>query len=396
MLIDTAKIKIKAGNGGKGHVSFRREKYIPRGGPDGGDGGAGGDVYLVADHNLATLMDFRTQPFYNAQNGEEGSKRQSTGADGSDLTIKVPTGTLVYEIRTKGGAKNGQEKVASDAASSEEEILVGDMVEHGQSLLICKGGHGGKGNYAFKSSTNQAPRQFTPGGTGEEKELRLEVKLIADVGLIGMPNAGKSTLINQLTSANAKVANYPFTTLSPNLGVCPLNSGETIIIADIPGLIEGASEGKGLGDDFLRHVERTRLLVHIIDPFGEGNDPEKLVETSWQAYATIRKELSDYNEELAQKKEVVIINKLDITEVAEKFGEIKAFFKEKGIEVLGISAVTGEGVEELKVALMRVLPSVPERKVFEPAPVVRTYNIGNLPNRRMVFGAPRAEEKSTS
>ncbi len=380
MLIDTAKIKVKAGKGGDGAVSFRREKYIPRGGPDGGDGGKGGDVVLVADHNMATLMDFRTQPFYNAEKGIPGSKRQSTGADGADLEIKVPVGTLVYELRP-----------SKEAEGDPTEILVADLTEHGQNILICKGGTGGKGNYSFKSSVNQTPRQFLPGGEGEEKELKLEIKLIADVGLIGPPNAGKSTLVNQLTAANAKVANYPFTTLSPNLGICQLNSEETIVIADIPGLIEGASEGKGLGDEFLRHVERTRLLVHLIDPFGE-EDLEQLVKYAWDAYTTIRKELQEYSEELTQKEEIVVINKLDITEVAESFEQIKAEFANRGVKVLGISAVTGEGVVELKRELMRVLPTVPERKVFEPEPVVRTYTIGNLPNRRMVFGVQRTKE----
>jgi len=399
MLIDTAKIKVKAGDGGDGCVSFRREKYIPKGGPDGGDGGKGGDVILVADHNLATLMDFRTQPEYKAQKGAPGSKRQSTGANGADLIIKVPVGTLVYELRDSS------------------EILVADLATHAQSVLICRGGIGGKGNYAFKSSTNQTPREFTPGGQGEEKELKLEIKLIADVGLIGLPNSGKSTLINRLTSANAKVANYPFTTLSPNLGICKLENSEEIVIADIPGLIEGASEGKGLGDEFLRHVERTRLLVHIIDPFGIGDsgklsfaseesgeecpfnnadfvvvtDPQKLVQSSWRAYTTIRKELANYSDELKEKKEMVVINKLDITEVSESFDKISKFFKEKGIDVLGISAVTGEGVEELKRALLRILPSVPKRRVFDPEPVVKTYNIANLPNRRMVFGSSGGE-----
>jgi GTP-binding protein len=395
MLIDTAKIKVKAGKGGDGAVSFRREKFIAKGGPDGGDGGAGGDVYLVADHNLATLMDFRTQPFYKAQGGVSGSKRQSTGADGEDLNIKVPVGTLVYEFRILKNEEEEFPKISNNKGEEKEEILVADLTEHGQNILICKGGIGGKGNYAFKSSTNQTPRQFTPGGKGEEKELRLEIKLIADVGLVGMPNAGKSTLVNQLTSANAKVANYPFTTLSPNLGICNLNSGESIVIADIPGLIEGASEGKGLGDEFLRHVERTRLLVHMIDPFGEGNeseDLEKLDEIAWNAYTTIRKELEDYSQELTQKKEIVVINKLDITEVAENFEKIRGRFAKEGIEVLGISAVTGEGIDVLKKVLMQILPTVPERKIFEPAPVVKTYTIENLPNRRMVFGAQRTEE----
>ncbi len=380
MLIDTAEIKLKAGNGGKGHVSFRRERFIAKGGPDGGDGGKGGHVYLVADHNLATLVDFRTRPFYNAVNGQEGGKKKMTGAGGDDLIIKVPAGTLVYELR-----------------SNEEQILVGDLVDDRQQLLICRGGTGGKGNDSFKSSTNQVPRQYTLGGEGEEKQIKLEIKIIADVGLVGVPNAGKSTLVNQLTASRAKVASYPFTTLSPNLGVCRLNSEESVVIADIPGLIEGASEGKGLGDEFLRHVERTRLLVHLIDPFGDGGTD--LAENSIKACKTIRKELADYSEELAQKKEIIVINKIDITEVRESFEKIRQRFAQEGIEVLGISAVTGEGVSvgndglgsvegasNLREVLMRVLPTLPSQKVFDTEPVVKTYNLRNLPNRRMVFG----------
>jgi GTPase len=394
MLVDTAKIKVKAGDGGDGAVSFRREKYIAKGGPDGGDGGTGGDVYLVADHNLATLLDFRSKPFYEAGDGGRGGKRNRTGSDGEDLRIKVPAGTLVYELREDG-----------------EEVLVGDLIEEGQDLVVCRGGPGGKGNDRFKSSVNQAPRKYTPGGEGEEKDLRLEIKIIADVGFIGMPNAGKSTLVNQLTAANAKVANYPFTTLSPNLGVCKLGSGNSVVVADIPGLIEGASQGKGLGDDFLRHVERTRLLVHVIDPFGgldfsenlsfeEGSDGSDLLsQSAWEAYRAIRAELEDYSPELAKKRELVVINKVDLTEVREGFDSIRGFFSDRGVEVLGVSAVTGEGVSagsdglgelvgsaNLREVLMRVMPELPPRKVFDPEPVVRTYNMRNLPNRRMVFG----------
>ncbi len=367
MLVDTANIKVKAGDGGDGQVSFRREKHIAKGGPDGGDGGKGGNVYFVADHNLATLLDFRSKPFYEAGDGERGGSRNKTGGDGEDLKIKVPTGTLIYEAR------------------EEEEILVGDLVEPGQTLLIAEGGRGGKGNAQFKSSINRTPRQYTPGEAGEEKNLRLEIKLIADVGLIGMPNAGKSTLINQLTAARAKTASYPFTTLSPNLGICRLRSGESIIIADIPGLIQGASEGKGLGDDFLRHVERTRLLAHLIDPLGKDME-EDLVGTSWDSYVTIRKELEDYSEDLIDKEEIVVINKIDITEISQAFKNIKERFLQEGIEVLGISAATGEGVDKLKEKFMQILPSLPEKKIFQAEPVVKTYNIRNLPNRRIVFG----------
>ncbi|KKS16763.1 MAG: GTPase obg [candidate division WWE3 bacterium GW2011_GWB1_41_6] len=365
-MIDIANIKIKAGNGGDGRVSFRREKYIAKGGPDGGDGGDGGDVYFVADPNKSTLMDFKAKPLYEATSGQAGGKKNMTGSDGEDLYIKVPMGTLVFEV-IRGN-----------------EVLIGDMTEQGQELLIAKGGTGGKGNNRFKSSTNRTPVQYTPGSKGEVRELRLEIKLMADVGLIGLPNAGKSTLINQLTNANAKVANYPFTTLNPNLGTTTLRNGQTIVIADIPGLIEGASEGKGLGDEFLRHVERTRLLVHIIDVYSEGL-VEDMPEYALRQYEVIRKELQDYSDELVVKPEIIVINKMDITEIKENFNKILAVFKEKGLEVYGVSAATGEGTEDLKLKIMQELEKVPSRKGFIAKRPVRVYNVETLPNRRMVF-----------
>jgi GTP-binding protein len=377
MLVDKAEIKVKAGKGGDGVVSFRREKFIPRGGPDGGDGGDGGSVYLVADHNMATLMDFRARPSYEAEKGKPGAKREATGASGEDLYIKVPVGTLVYELRSKG--------------ENPEKVLVADLAEHGQSILICHGGTGGKGNASFKSSTNQTPRKRTLGTPGEEKRLLLEIKLIADVGLVGLPNAGKSTLINQMSSTKAKVADYPFTTLSPNLGVCPLPGGESVILADIPGLIEGASEGKGLGDEFLRHVERTRLLVHVIDPLAlvDSADavytPDVLAESAWKAYTVIRGELEAYSETLAEKPELIVINKIDVTEVADALPIILSFFEAKGKKALGVSAFTGEGISQLKQELAKILPRLPKRVVFEVPPVTRVYTPDNLPNKRMVF-----------
>lgn len=394
MLIDTAEIQVKAGNGGDGHVSFRRAKFIPKGGPDGGDGGDGGDVRLVAAHNLVTLRDFRTRPSYEAENGAEGGKKKCIGANGEDLCIKLPVGTLVYEIRENSNLNQKQE------------ILVGDLVEDGQELLICRGGLGGKGNYRFKSSTNQTPMQYTEGTKGEPKLLRLEIKIIADIGLIGLPNAGKSTLVNQLTSAQAKVGSYPFTTLAPNLGVLKMDD-QALVLADIPGLIEGASEGKGLGDDFLRHVERTRLLVHVIDPFGESMADELLnesavpiekvlTESAWKAYTTICRELEDYSEALILKKEIVVINKIDITEVKESFKSIKDYFKGRGVDVLGISAVTGEGTDGLKNKLREILPTLPEKTIFESEPIVKTYNIRNLPNKRMVFSGEVKEKERTA
>jgi GTPase len=386
-MIDVATIKIRAGDGGSGIASFRREKFVPLGGPDGGDGGDGGSVYFVADHNKATLLDFRAKPVYSAQKGDPGGKKKMTGKDGDDLYVKVPVGTLVYQVDGSG------------------EILIGDMVEDGQTLLVAKGGRGGKGNYRFKSSVNQAPEQFTKGTEGEVKEIRLEIKLMADIGLVGMPNAGKSTLINQLTRANAKVADYPFTTLTPNLGTMSLRSGKTVIVADIPGLIEGASEGKGLGDEFLRHIERTRVLVHLVDVFpgSEGSEgPEGPEEESWpdfalKRYDVIRRELEDYSTELLEKPEVVVINKTDITEVSENLDKIVRKFKSaRGIEVLGISAATGDGIDSLRVRVEEELEKIPDKKHYVAKKPVKLYTIDNLPNRRVVFREGAAEEKGES
>jgi GTPase len=394
-MIDIAVIKVKAGNGGDGRVSFRREKYIPFGGPDGGDGGTGGNVYFVADHNKATLLDFRAKPVFKASDGQAGGKRKMTGADGDDLYVKVPVGTLIYQT------------------AGDREILIGDMVENGQTLLVAKGGFGGKGNYRFKSSVNQTPRQYTKGTKGEEKEIKLEIKLMADIGLVGLPNAGKSTLVNQLTSSNAKVADYPFTTLVPNLGILTLRSGKTVVVADIPGLIEGASEGKGLGDEFLRHIERTRVLVHLIDVYpciegsseievseggevSEGSDGSEgslsIADHALSRYEVIRKELEDYSKELTGKPEIVVINKMDITEVRESYEEISEKFKERGLEVLGISSVTGEGVDPLRIRIEQELEKAPDIKHYVAEKPVKLYTLDNLPNRRMVFREADVED----
>lgn len=365
-MIDLAKIQVKAGNGGDGLVSFRHEKFVAKGGPDGGDGGKGGSVYAVADHNLATLIDFRSKKVFKAGNGQSGGNKNKKGYDGEDLAIKVPTGTLVYQL-------DGQ-----------EEILIADLSEDGQEVLLAKGGKGGVGNKTFSSSTNRAPRQYTKGKPGEVKELKLEVKLIADVGLVGMPNAGKSTLINVLTNTSAKVADYPFTTLSPNLGVLKLKSGKKVIISDIPGLIEGASTGKGLGDEFLRHVERTRLLIHLIDPYQADTD---LVEKALGDYQVIEKELKNYQIDLTQKEELVAINKLDITEIKEIFPQIKKAFKNKfDLDVLGISAVSGEGLDVLVNLITKKLAEIPFKPLVEQPEAVKIYTIDNVPNKRLVYG----------
>lgn len=358
-MIDTAVIKVKAGDGGNGHVSFRREKYIPKGGPDGGDGGNGGDVYFVCNENISTLLDFHSKPLYNAKSGQEGGKKNMTGANGEDLNIKVPVGTLVYEKR-----------------ENEVDILVADLIRHGQTFLITKGGKGGKGNINFKSSTNQTPIQYTPGTKGQEKNIRLEIKIVADVGLIGMPNAGKSTLLNHLTNSNAKVANYPFTTLSPNLGVYTLKSGQTIVLADIPGLIEDAFTGKGLGGDFLRHIERTRMLIHLVDGFSLN---------AFEDYKTIVNELKQYGKGVLQKPTLVAINKIDLTETKEHLDLIKESFKKINIEVFAISGVTGEGIDNLMLQVLKVLEDNPKIVEFEPMEPTKIYHIDNLPNKNIVF-----------
>lgn len=372
IFVDTAEIEIKAGTGGNGKVSFLRAKHIAKGGPDGGDGGKGGNVIVKVNPNMATLMDFRSKPNYKGQNGDMGSFKNMTGVNGEDLVILVPMGTLVYQIEGK------------------DETLIGDLVEKGQELLVATGGVGGKGNSRFKSSINRTPIQFTPGVIGEERTLRLEIKLIADVGLVGFPNAGKSTLINRLTGANAKVAAYPFTTLNPNLGLCKLKNGNKIIIADVPGLIEGASEGKGLGDDFLRHIERTKIIVHMIDPF--TLEEEGLVEKALRDYKAIRKELEDYGANLGSKIEIVTINKMDIAEVSEAFEDIKAAFKSKNIDVIGISSLAGQGTEVLLNILTEKLSNIPTETTFSSEIPTKVYTINDLPNKRIVFRGNKTQE----
>jgi len=365
LMVDTATIIVKAGNGGTGIVSFLHEAMRAKGGPDGGNGGDGGDVYFLADSNMATLRDFRSKTEYRAENGQPGSGKQMTGAGGNDLIIKVPLGTQIFEI------------------SEEREVLIGDITKAGEKLLVSKGGIGGRGNAHFKSAVNRTPREFTEGESGEKRTVRLEIKLIADIGLIGLPNAGKSTLINQMAGTSAKVGSYPFTTLQPNLGTCLLKNGRTIIVADLPGLIEGASEGRGLGDEFLRHVERTRLLIHLIDPYNHESVP--LDRYALSSYWTIRKELKNYGAGLSDKKEIVVINKIDLTEVKEFFEKIKKAFKKYKIKVIGISAATGEGVEVLKEIIMLELEKVPKGWEFDVKKPVKVYTISNLPNRRIVF-----------
>ncbi len=327
--VDEAVIHVDAGNGGSGSVSFRREKYIERGGPDGGDGGDGGSVYLLADSGLNTLVDFRHRRRHRAENGRPGMGRDCTGHGGQDLYIKVPVGTRVKDTET-------------------EETL-GELLRDGEELLVAKAGFHGIGNARFKSSTNRAPRQSTPGTQGEQRELLLELILLADVGLLGMPNAGKSSLITKVSSARPKVANYPFTTLYPNLGVVSVGEGRSFVIADIPGVIEGAAEGAGLGIRFLKHLDRTRLLLHLVDiaPMDEAIDPADEVQR-------IVAELGKYSGDLVARERWLVINKMDLLSdevFAERRDALLETLQWSG-PVFAISAVTGDGTQELVYALM--------------------------------------------
>lgn len=321
MFIDKAKIHLKAGKGGDGAVAFRREIYVPAGGPAGGDGGKGGDIIFQVDEGMRTLMDFRYRKHYNAANGEDGKGKNMYGKDGTDLLLKVPPGTIIREESTGH--------------------IIADLTSHDDTVVAAKGGKGGKGNTHFKTSTRQAPRFATAGEHGQELMVILELKLIADVGLIGFPNVGKSTLLSVVTSAKPKIANYHFTTLTPNLGIVQTKYGDSFVLADIPGLIEGAHGGAGLGHEFLRHTERTKLLIHILDVSGtEGRDP-------LEDFEKINTELRLYNEELAEKPQVVAANKIDIPGSQVNIEKIKSALKEQETEVFPISAVTGQGLDEL-------------------------------------------------
>jgi GTPase len=327
--IDEAEIYVKAGDGGRGCVSFRREKYVPRGGPDGGDGGKGGDIVMRASFTHHTLLDLKHQPRHAAQRGDGGRGSLKTGASSSDLIIIVPVGTI-----------------AKDAETGE---LLADFTADGQEFIVAKGGIGGKGNAHFKTSTHQTPRFSQEGMPGEERRIRLELKLIADVGLVGLPNVGKSTFISKVSAARPKIADYPFTTLTPNLGVVSYGSYRTFVIADIPGLIEGAHLGSGMGIRFLRHIERTRVLLHIIDI----SDESEL--SGWDKYTLINRELSSFGAAVAAKPQIVAINKIDLTMTRDKLKKEIDFFAQKGIEILTFSAVTGEGVSVVIDAIVKIL-----------------------------------------
>jgi GTP-binding protein len=342
MFVDEAKISVKAGDGGNGCVAFRREKYVPRGGPSGGDGGRGGSVYLEANPNDNTLLRYRYNREFKADRGRHGEGSNCTGHSGADMILQVPVGTLVFD--------DGGETIA-------------DLATPGQRVLVAKGGRGGRGNQNFAKPWHQAPREHEDGSPGEERHLRLELRLLADVGLVGFPNAGKSTLISVISAARPKIANYPFTTLEPNLGVVNADGGggtegrevgRTYVVADLPGLIEGAHEGAGLGIRFLRHVERTRLLVHLIDTSdaSEG-DPT-------QAFGVISGELRAFSESLAEKPMMVVATKLDATTERTRLTELREFCKERGLEFHAISAATGEGVRELVRAIADALDKIPK------------------------------------
>ncbi len=340
MFIDQAKITVKAGNGGNGAVSFRREKYVAAGGPDGGDGGRGGDVVFQVDDNLSNLIDFRYQRKYNAPNGQDGSSGNRTGKSAEPLVVRVPRGTLVRE------ANSG--RVVADLSGDEP-------------VVIAHGGKGGKGNARFATPTRQIPRFSKPGFEGESLELTLELKLIADVGLVGFPNVGKSTLISVVSAAKPKIANYHFTTLTPVLGVVKLDEGTSFVMADIPGLIEGASEGVGLGHEFLRHVERCRLIVHVVDVSGsEGRDPSA-------DFEAINRELRNFSEELAGRPQIVAGNKCDLA-AAEQIAAFRSYVEKKGLPFYEISAATTAGTKELMGAVAAKLAELPPVKRYEPEP----------------------------
>lgn len=343
---DRVKVQVIAGDGGSGCVSFRREKYVPFGGPDGGNGGHGGSVFLKASKDIDSLVSLYFQPIQRAGKGEKGSGQDCTGETGKDLFLPVPCGTVAWEIPFKRPAHEvdvwEEEPAQEPAPVSETKTIIGEVINDGDTLLVATGGRGGRGNTSFATSTNRAPRQFTPGTPGENKMLMLELKLVAEVGLVGYPNAGKSTLLSKLSHAHPKIAAYPFTTINPQIGMLEYEDFTTIRIADIPGLIEGAHNGIGLGYDFLRHIERTNLLIFMLDMGGvDGRDPV-------HDLASLREELRLYNDDLPHRPALIVANKMDLPEAAENLAR---FTRETGLEALPISAEQGDGLEPLKEAL---------------------------------------------
>ena len=321
MFVDRVKIEVRAGKGGNGAISFRREKYIPKGGPNGGDGGKGGDIIIEADDKIGTLIDLYNHPHQRAKNGEKGQESNKKGKNGEDLFIKVPLGTEIEDV--------------------DNSTILSDLIENGQRIIVARGGRGGQGNFRFKSSIRRSPKFAQKGEPGEEKKLYLSLKIIADVGLVGYPNAGKSTLLSRISAAKPKIADYPFTTLSPNLGVVSVDEVKSFMVADIPGLIEGAHQGTGLGDKFLKHIERTRIILHIVD----GSLLKK--EDPLYSFRAINKELNNFSEKLTKKPQLIAINKCDLLSVKENIVYFKDVFHKKGYQIFLISALTGEGLNQL-------------------------------------------------
>jgi GTP-binding protein len=339
VFVDEVEIRVTAGGGGNGCLSFRREKFVPRGGPNGGNGGRGGSVYLVASPHLNTLVNFRFHPEFRAERGIHGEGSNRTGADGKDLALEVPVGTVAYEQTPEGLAR------------------LADLTEVGQRVLVARGGRGGRGNAAFASSTNRAPRRTEPGEEGEDKQLRLRLKLVADVGLVGFPNAGKSTLISRISAARPKIADYPFTTLTPHLGVVSLSDDRSFVVADVPGLIEGAHEGHGLGYQFLSHLERTKVLVHVIDvSSASARDPVAdfdVIERELTLFRGRPDEPPDVRVLLSDKPRLAAANKIDALDDPSRLSRLSAHLRERGVALYPISAATGEGIPALVEAMWR-------------------------------------------
>jgi GTP-binding protein len=347
--VDEVTIRLRAGDGGKGAVAFRREKFVPKGGPSGGDGGNGGSIVLVVDEGLSTLLDFRYKGEFTAPAGEAGANKDRYGHAGADVILRVPPGTQVFDDAT--GA------------------LIADLRDQGQRFVAAQGGQGGRGNMHFATSTDRAPRRSDPGTPAEERTIRLELKLLADVGLLGFPNVGKSSLIARISAARPKIADYPFTTLVPNLGVVGLSDERSFVVADIPGLIEGAHAGAGLGDRFLRHLERTRLLVHLLDAAADGGPEGGSPRTPLGDFDAMNRELALYDPQLAARPQVVVLNKLDLPDVRRRAKQLARSFAKRGIELHAISAATGEGTAALLEAIWKALPPrTPTRSPTSPPP----------------------------
>jgi GTP-binding protein len=371
VFVDEVDIHVAAGHGGRGAMAFRREKFVPRGGPSGGDGGPGGNVYLVANPNLNTLLNFRYQKTFAAGRGGHGEGSNRTGRNGNDVELEVPAGTSVYERREDG-----------------EHVLVADLTEDGQRVLIARGGLGGHGNASFATSTNRAPRKTQPGLPGEEKDLRLHLKLLADVGLVGFPNAGKSTMISRISAARPKIADYPFTTLVPNLGVVGLSGDRSFVVADVPGLIEGAHAGHGLGHRFLSHLERTKVLVHLVDvSSASGRDPV-------DDYEVITRELELFpgrdaaGERLSEKPVIAVANKIDALDDPDRLARLREHVEKAGVPFHSVSGATGEGIDALLEAVWRNLAAARERAAAEP----RSANRPATPKPTAANGEAKAGE----